>query len=653
MKRITSFLAALAVSFAAAAQTIPVDPKFGNVSEAEIDMTVYEPDTSAVAVMLYREYSMDLVIGNVGGITKEITVHERIKVLKEDGKKYGDYSFLYYYGSNVKEDYSKVKVETFNRENGKIVRTKMSKKFDFDEKYADDVHRRSFSAENVKVGSVIEVTYQFTSPRYYDIDDIDLQLAIPVNKTRILVGHAEYFTVNRTQRGSVRTQYQTDNRIYSLGGSLETYNVKVDIFDAVDVPALPSESHSYCPEQYRSSIVYDLSGVVIPGHVYESISMTWPDVDKAISESDIFTVCKGKFREAKELEAALTGVEGDEARIAAVRNYIVGKVKWDKTSHLVPDSAREILKQGSGSDADINALTASALNTIGYTAEPVMIKRRTSGMLIDIHISLRSFDTFILRVTAPDGSRSWFLDAARDEGYLNVLNPLFLVEKARVIPFSGEGEWADLTNLTRPRMAERVQMKMEADGTLTGSAQILASNEASYLIKAHYNDFDTEEAYLEDIESDEHIQITDFDIKKEYGPGVEINYSFEKENETGDLLYIQPILSRFHSPSSFQKEERKLPVDFPFPESLTYSFLLEIPSGYAVEELPERTVKNFPSIGGRIQFMAQLIGSDTVSITYRTSLDKMLILPEEYPDLRLFWETAVGVEKSTIVLKKQ
>ena len=653
MKKILFFLTALAFSVMAAGQTIPVDPKFGNVSEAEIDMTVYEPDTSAVAVMLYREYTMELTISHItGGISKEITVHERIKVLKEEGKKFGDYSFLYVSTNTLKEEYSGVKVETFNRENGKVVRTKMSKKFDFDEKYADEVRRRSFSAENVKVGSVIEVSYKFTSPRYYDIDDIDIQLTIPVNQTHIEVGHAEYFTVNRTQRGSVPTQYRKDSRITNLGATSQAYEVQWDIFDAIDVPALPSESHSFCPEQYRTSIVYDMSGMIIPGRVYESISMKWPDVDKAIAESDIFKVSRSKFRDANELEAELTGVEGDEARIAAVRNYVVGKVKWDKKSNLVPDVAREVLKRGSGSDVDINALTASALNTLGYTAEPVMVRSRTSGMLIDFHISLRSFDTFILRVTTPDGSKSWYLDAARDEGYLNVLSPLFLVDKARVIPFDGPSQWVDLTNLTRPRVAEMVKMSMEPDGTLKGSAQIVGNNEDSYTIKANYNDFDTEDAFLEDIESDENLEITSFSIKKEYGPSVEINFEFEKENEAGGLVYIQPILSQFHSASAFRKEERKLPVDFPYPESLTYSFTLEIPDGYVVEELPERTVKTFPSVGGRIQMLAQQVGN-TVVVNYRTSLEKMLVMPDDYADLRLFWETAVGLEKSTIVLKQQ
>lgn len=652
MKKTAFLIAALTFSFLAAAQTIPVNPKFGSVSDAEIDMTVYSPDTSAVAVMLYREYTMDLVISEVSGvIVKDITVHERIKVLKEEGKRFGDFSFLYLNSNSTKEAYSGVKVETFNRENGKVVRTKMSKKFDFDEKYAEDVRRRSFSAENVKVGSVIEVAYKFSSPRYYAIDDIDIQLTIPVNQTHIEVGYAEYFGVNRTQRGSIPTRYRKDNRIANLPGAT-SYEVNLDVFDAVDVPALPAESHSFCPDQYRGAITYDLSSVVIPGVVFESISMKWPDVDKAISESDIFRVCKGKFRDAKELEAALTGVEGDEARIAAVRNYVVGKVKWDEESQLVPDDAREILKRGSGSDADINALTASALNTLGYTAEPVMIRRRTSGMLIDHHISLRSFDTFILRVTAPGGQGPWYLDAARDEGYLNVLNPLFLVEKARVIPFNGSGEWVDLTNLTRSHVSELVKMRMEPDGTLTGSAQIVANQEDSYLVKAHYNSFDTEDAFLEDIESDEHIEITAFEIKKEYGPTAEISYSFEKENEAGSLLYIQPVLSSFHSSSDFRKEERKLPVDFPYPESITYSFSLEIPEGYVVEELPEKVGLTFPSLEGRIQFATQQVGN-IVSVLYRASLGKMLVLPEEYADLRLFWETAIGVEKSTIVLKKQ
>lgn len=87
MKRLVSGILFLLLCLAAGAQRIAVNPKFGAVSDAEVDMTVYEPDTSAVALMLYRSYDLDLVFDSNVAIVQEIRVHERIKVLKEDGKK--------------------------------------------------------------------------------------------------------------------------------------------------------------------------------------------------------------------------------------------------------------------------------------------------------------------------------------------------------------------------------------------------------------------------------------------------------------------------------------------------------------------------------------------------------------------------------------
>ena len=389
MKRFVSSILFLLVCLGAGAQRIAVNPKFGAVSDAEVDMTVYEPDTSAVALMLYRSYDLDLVFDSNIAIVQEITVHERIKVLKEEGKKYADFSFLYLNTTDIKEKYSGVKVETYNRENGKVVKTKMSKKYEFDEKYSDDARRLSFTAD-------------------------------PVNETDVTVGHCEYFRINKSQRGYILPAYRSDNRIKqtSVDGGRLSYQVEMDCYHAVDLPAMQSESFSYCPTQYRTQLLYDLSGVSIPGSVYKDYSATWNDVDKAIAESSIFDEVKAKFRDAKELEAALQGVEGDEARIVAVRKYVTDKVKWDEKSRLVPKGAREVLKQGSGSDADINALTASALNAVGYLAEPVMIRRRSEGVLVDFHASINAFDTFIIKVTTPDASKNWYLDAAAGRGLL-------------------------------------------------------------------------------------------------------------------------------------------------------------------------------------------------------------------------------------------
>ena len=391
MKRILFSFIALGLSIAAGAQTIPVNPKFGAVSDAEVDLKVYEPDTSAVAVMLYRSYDLDLVFDAEIDIVQEITVHERIKVLKEEGLKYADYGFVYIYSNDTKEKYSGIKVETYNRENGKIVKTKMSKKYEFDEKYSDDARRISFTAENVRVGSVIEVTYKFTTPRFFDIDNIYLQLSIPVNETDVTVGHSEYFKVNKSQRGYIMPTYTSDSRLKqtATGDGILSYQVYTDNFHAVDLPAMYEESFSYCPRQYRTQVLYDFSGVSIPGAVYKNYSSTWSDVDHAIAESDILESVKARFRDAKELDAALQGVEGDEQKILAVRKYVTDRVKWDEKSRLVPKGARETLKQGSGSDVDINALVASALNSVGFTRHDPPPFRGRAGRFPCVHQRLR------------------------------------------------------------------------------------------------------------------------------------------------------------------------------------------------------------------------------------------------------------------------
>lgn len=656
MKRTFLSLFALCLSIAAGAQAIPVNPKFGAVSEAEVDLKVYEPDTSAVAVMLYRSYDLDLVFNADLDIVQEVTVHERIKVLKEEGVKYADYSFVYLYSNEVKEKYSGIKVETYNREGGKIVKTKMSKKYEFDEKYSDDARRHSFTAENVRVGSVIEVTYQFTTPRFFAIDNIYLQLAIPVNETDVVVGHSEYFKVNRSQRGYIMPQYKSDSRLRqtATGDGILSYQVYTDNFHAVDLPAMYSESFSYCPSQYRSQVLYDFSGVSIPGAVYKNYSSTWSDVDHAIAESDILESVKERFRDTKELKAILQDVEGDDQKILAVRKYVTDRVKWDEKSRLIPKGDREIFKQASGSDADINSLTASALNSVGFTAEPVMIHRRSEGVLLDFHVSINAFDTFILKVTSPDGSKSWFLDAAREYGYLNVLSPDFLVSQARLIHLDGNGEWVDLTGISKQnRINQMVTTHISPEGYLEGKSSISAVAQASYSVKAHYDDYDTEDAYLEDLESDEGIQVREFEFNKEYGPSTTITYTFEKDlDDSGDRLYIQPFLEPFHSASAFQKDDRKIPVDFPYPEILSYTFVLTIPDGYAIEELPENASLVCPPVNGRLQFQSKLVGNQ-LSISYRFTLEATQVLPDSYQDLRLFWEKAAGIEKSTIVLKKQ
>ena len=148
----------------AGAQTIPVNTKFGAVSDAELEMTVYPPDTSAAVVVLYRNQEVEATISSALGFARRIIHTERIKILKESGKDYADFKIYYSTDCEPREYVEGIKVVTYNKENGKTIVNKLPRKLIFDEEVSENRRAVSFSPQNVRVGSVVEITFTYESP---------------------------------------------------------------------------------------------------------------------------------------------------------------------------------------------------------------------------------------------------------------------------------------------------------------------------------------------------------------------------------------------------------------------------------------------------------------------------------------------------------
>ena len=196
-----SVLILLCATFHADAQSIKVNTRFGKVSKEEVEMTAYDKDTSANALVLYEHTDLFMNINAAGKFALSKKKHLRIKVLKEEGIDRGDFEMLYYNSSVYKEVISGIDVITYNMVDGKVVETKMPKKYIFNEEYSENYRKITFSAQEVKVGSVIEVKYEITNPRYWMIDDIYFQKTIPVNLAEASVRIPEYFTFNKKMNG--------------------------------------------------------------------------------------------------------------------------------------------------------------------------------------------------------------------------------------------------------------------------------------------------------------------------------------------------------------------------------------------------------------------------------------------------------------------
>ena len=652
MKRFLIFIAlALMTGIHASAQSISINKRFGKVSKEELEMTEYPLDTAATAVFLYesRETMLDLTAS--GKFMLNTDVHMRIKILKEDGLDWGNFEILRYVSTSTRETVTGIEVVTYNLENGKIVSKKMSRDFIYDEEYSSSMRLVSFYAQDVKVGSVIEVKFKVASDRYWEIDDVYFQRTVPVNLAEVQVRIPGMFTFNKKMRGFHHVDYTSDIEPRTLGSY--HYEMGVDKFTAVDIPAFKYEPYIYYPDQYFSAVGYDVRSLTIPGSVYEEYSESWADVDAAYRDSDIMTRFRSHCHFTEDV-AALPKDGSHVDNIAAAVNLVRGKVEWNRKYRVFPEPLGQVVKARSGSNADINCLVAGCLREMGYIVEMVMIKARSSGVLTEFQPERFPYDTFVLQVTAPDGSE-YYVDGGSKNLYINVLPADFLVSNARLIRANGTAQWIDLTKLSRNSTVMNVTANLTSDLRLEGEILSKDTGNPSYSTKNEYESYGDEDKYIADMESAYSIDIDEmtFEDMDNYTPSASMKYTFSKDLDTsGDYVYINPFIATFHSKDTFQSLKREYPIDFPYAYALTYMFTLPIPEGYAVEQLPENKSFTFGPMGSSVRCIFAVRGN-SLQMVFNFSQNNTFCEAVHYEDLRTYWQYLAEIYDSVVVLKKQ
>ena len=78
----------------------------------------------------------------------------------------------------------------------------------------------------------------------------------------------------------------------------------------------------------------------------------------------------------------------------------------------------------------------------------------------------------------------------------------------------------------------------------------------------------------------------------------------------------------------------------------------EIPEGFEVEQLPEDATVKCGSANLYFRLQCARMGARGIQVQFQFQNKDMMILPENYADLKVFWEHLCNIYKSTIVLKK-
>ncbi len=413
------------------AQKAPM--KFGKVDLADLEMKTYQGDTSAAAVVLCN-------YGYFDSNNLQFVHQVRIKVLKEEGKEWGNYI------APAAEN-AIVKGQTVNLENGMPVVTKLKKESIFIERITKGRYRARVAIPNVKVGSVIDLEICYVGlPSYWRFQE-----SIPVRWSELILEPNTYLTFRKNFFGYVPLSSTTDTR-----------------WVAHDVPAFKSEPFVDNLENYLSRFDIELSAIHIPGGYYKEYATTWEAVaDVLRRDEDFGQHLSGMSIFLNGLEKQIKAVaKTPEERLAKAFEE-VKKIKWDKKESLWPSSTSlsSALKKKIGNDADINLILVLLLRKLDIDANPLVLSTRENGVLPPYSVSFDKLNYVIAHAVI--GEQSYTLDATEENLPIGMLPERDLNGRGLLIK-KNEQEWVDLSAPKKDKSVSMLNLKLTPEGLLKG-----------------------------------------------------------------------------------------------------------------------------------------------------------------------------------------
>lgn len=632
--------------------------KMGKPTPEEWDMKVYAPDSSAEAVVLYKETMVDY---NWGMEDFQISYYhkKRIKVLKEEGTSQANVSIVYYERKDNrtrKESVQGLEAYACNLENGKLVRTKMKKEHVFEERLNDAYVQLKFSVPQVKAGTIIEYEYRIVSDLYNIIRDWIAQEEIPVLHAEFKAVIPEYFKFNVSTHGtsSLDGENTEVNKTFSIAGQILTCSAEQKHFIGRDLPALKDDAYVWCADNYAAQVNMEFLGYEIPGVLYKDFTQTWEQIDEILLKDSDFG---GRMRMSNPLKdemAALNLAQYSDIndKISAIYALLKEKVKWNERYAFYGKSARQILKDGTGNNADINFMLISMLNDAGISAYPAVMSRRDQRIIPHAHPSIEKLSTFVVGIANTD-STLVFLDASVRDGYIDILPPALMTDRARLL-IPGNGQWVNLQHIGKNSVRRTTQATLQPDGTITGNRMTYYYGQNAADIREAFRTAKDSTDFINQLATRADMTVTSYTGKglNKFSSTVRENIAFTKQATASEgFIYVNPMIFTHITENPFKQAERKLPVEFTHTETLNASVMLTIPEGYEVDELPESS--KMSTSDGKISMLYFITRQgNQVSIKYTFSINQLLYSPENYGELKKFWELLAEKNNAMMVLKK-
>lgn len=643
--------------------------ELGEVTIQELQEKHHHTDTSAVAAVIFEKGKTLFYYNSNKGFSIETEVEVKIKIYKKEGYDWATKSIIYSIGSDSETVFFSKGI-TYNLVDGKIVKSKLSKDGEFQEKNNEFWATKKITMPNVKEGSIIEYKYVIKSPFISKLDVWKFQSTIPVNYSEFVTVIPEYYNYNIYSRGFEKIERSEKNKprtiTYTVGkGQYESsnggqiasfdFNETETRFFAVNLPAFKKEPFSNTYLNYLTSIEFELSSTQFANSDLKQYSQSWENVSKTIYDNESFgkELDKDNYYQ-EDLKIILSEkFENENSKINKIYEFVKNHIKWDDFVGIYTNKGvKKAYQDKVGNVAEINFILISMLRSAGFNANPILLSTRDKA--INLFPSRTAYNYIICGVEVEN--KIIFLDATEKYATLNILPMRSRNYLGRIIRKSGSSAEVDLASKAISKNMILCNATVNKDGKIEGNIKDINSATNAYLFRNENLNL-SKDSYLEKKEKNNPgLEIQEYNLlnKENLLEDIKEDYNFVHSNQVetiDDKLYFKPLLFFALEQNPFKSENRTYPIDFIFPTNDSYTFTFTIPEGFEIASIPSNisismvdNIANFKFLAGKV--------ANKIQIVCNFNKNETFISAEYYEDLKAFYNQVYLKMNEKIVLRK-
>lgn len=613
-------------------------PKFGKVSDEELQMASIPEDPEADAVWLFERGDIEIILES-DRYKLKLKQHGRIKILTEKGKEFANFRIPYWHEDRI----TSLKAHTVLPDGKKI---KLDGKQIFDEQ-EKKLKYKVFTLPGVEVGAVIEYELEKISDYVHFLEPWYFQNREFTRLSQYSVIVLAGFSYNVFFRNTFDIEPEVED---VLKAGLN-YKLKKYTWTMRDLPPIRKEPYMKTLEDYRAALHFQLIAYK-DQYQYIKFIDSWPELVK--KQRGFYAKYLKEETALKELLQELNIQPlSDLEKIKTLYNYVRENiVTTSRGSGYIETESAKVLKEKKGTAAEKNILLVNLLNIAGFNAHPLLISTRSHGRVWENSPMLDQFNYVLACVQA--GINTYVLDARAKYCPFGMLPVEDLVETGLLID-EGEGKFIKIPHPRATNMQYcNTVAELSPEGGLRATSQVRF--EGYRAISAREELAESEEKkFVEDMlkESFGEVSIDSFRIHEkeslEAPLSMLVHYRVpEYAQATGDMLYLRaPLINGFET-NPFKREKRYFPVEFPYNLAETEHIALTLPEGFQVMEYP-KSAGDRPA--GKLTFgNTWTVEGNTIKLQRQFMRQELTFPPRQYADLRSFYDNVVQADRGQIVL---